>query len=64
MFDGPVDLDVATTLIEKGPAQFEWTSIVEKNKVQTTAVQIYVLVAPSYCSNITSAGLLEACLKN
>lgn len=33
MFDGPVDQDVATSLIEKGPGGFEWPTFGEKNKV-------------------------------
>lgn len=35
MFDGPVGRDVAATLVEKAPAQYEWPTIVEKNKVCT-----------------------------
>ncbi|CAM9961222.1 unnamed protein product, partial [Scytosiphon promiscuus] len=32
MFDGPVDLDTALELVAKGPPEFDWPSIVDKNK--------------------------------
>lgn len=33
MFEGPVELDVAITLVEEGPAVFKWPTYVEKNQV-------------------------------
>ncbi|CAN0273303.1 unnamed protein product [Pylaiella littoralis] len=33
MFEGPVELDVAITLVEEGPAVFKWPTYVEKNQI-------------------------------
>ncbi|CBN79344.1 conserved unknown protein [Ectocarpus siliculosus] len=39
MFTGPVNLDTALDLVEKGPPEFEWTTILDKNTLLEEAFE-------------------------
>ncbi len=54
MFDGPVDLDVAATLVEEGPPQYKWPTFAEKNQVEVHYRSSLFLPPPSPTAGLTS----------